>query len=346
MIMMKIALALLLVFSISTMAMADDALVMPAKVIRVYATGAFASADKEYDGSGASKDIPGMGGSTVKASYTNIGFAAEFGATDWITAAVQWAPGWNVASKLDITPALPMTLNANGFADIFAGAKFQIVGPKAPVQNETIRFAIAPGVKIPVGAIDWKTQATNLTNGKDATVYAIDKHILGVGARGYFDYVINEMFFLNLYSQFMYYPTAVKTIDDSLVGYMTVSSIQAGMPTYNPSLNYGYDLTLEFEPHFNYKIADGLTFSAGLPVTYSLAPALKVADDTLGAITKANGFALDASNILTIGPNVSIMTMKTALPLELKAGYTMPLMGENKMAMSSFVVQLKVYAKF
>ena len=37
-----------------------------------------------------------------------------------------------------------------------------------------------------------------------------DKHTLGVGARAYFDYVLNEMIYINLYGEFIYYPMTVK----------------------------------------------------------------------------------------------------------------------------------------
>ena len=33
----------------------------------------------------------------------------------------------------------------------------------------------------------------------------LDKHAFGIGARGYFDYVVSKMFFVNLYSEFIKY---------------------------------------------------------------------------------------------------------------------------------------------
>jgi hypothetical protein len=202
---------------------------------------------------------------------------------------------------------------------------------------------VAPGVKFPLGKVDWEKQATNYGAGDDFLAQAADKHTLGAGGRVYFDYVINEMFFLNLYSEFIYYPMAVDIIDTSVQGYGTVKTVQGGDPAYNPTVKYGYDLTLEFEPHFGMMIGDGLKLSAGVPVTYTMAPESEVSGDTYSAV----GFATTpAESLLTVGPNASLFFQKAALPFEVKLGYTLPLMGENSNATNTIVLQLKAYAKF
>lgn len=312
---------------------ADDALVMPAKVIRTYITGAYASITKAYDNDGKAQDI----GNDV--TVVNLGAAVEYGVTDWITGAVQWAPGYNVYSKIKNQDKASLA----DAADLFVGAKLQIVGPKAPVQNESIRFAVAPGVKIPLSSPDWAKQYSNLTSGSTFLAQAADRHTLGVGGRAYFDYVINEMFFLNLYSQFIFYPSTVKVKDSGVQANATVAGVQTIIPTYDPTLKYGYDLTLEFEPHFSTMLSDGLELSAGLPLTYEMIPATTLAGDTVSAVA----FAADPDkNILTIGPNASLFFQKTFLPIEIKAGYMLPLMGKNNEATNTIVLQLKAYAKF
>jgi hypothetical protein len=334
--MKKIVTLLVLLAVACSFVMADDALTLPAKVIRVYATGALATVKQEYDGSGKAQDkLPG------NITAINVGAAVEYGVTDWISAAVQWAPGYNVYSKVDATGY--DKANLADAADLFVGAKFQIVGPQAPVKNDMFRFAVAPGVKFPLGTVDWKKQYENYTGGDDFLLSAADKHTFGAGGRVYFDYVINEMFFLNLYSEFIYYPMAVDIIDTGLKGYGTVSSVQGGDPTYNPTVKYGYDLTLEFEPHFGTMIGDGLKLSAGVPFTYTMEPKTEVSGDTYSLV----GFATTpAESLLTIGPNASLFFQKAALPFEVKVGYTLPLMGENSNATNTLVLQLKAYAKF
>ncbi len=334
---MKKALILVLLIAMVAPIFADDALVMPAGVIRVYATGAYATINKAYDSDSKAQD-------TNKVTIGNIGAAAEFGINDWITAAAQWAPGYNVSSSIDKAPKATLADSA----DVFLGAKVQIIGPKAPVQNDMMRFAVAAGIKVPTSKPDWKTEFTNQQAGKDFLAAPADNQVLGLGGRGYFDYIISDKIFLNIYSEFIAYPAAVDVKDTSTTGFGTVAGTQLATsdPTYNPSLKYGYDLTLEFEPHFTTMIADGLEFGAGLPFTYKLNPGLTVSGDKYNAITAANNFAVDASNSLTVGPNVSLFFQKTFLPIEAKLGYTLPLAGKNSQATSIITLQVKFYAKF
>ena len=146
----------------------------------MYATGAYATVTQAYDASSTAKAL------TNNITVGNVGAAVEFGVTDWITAAAQWGPGYNVYSKIDNTPHA----NLADAADLFEGAKLQIVGP---------------GVKFPISTVDRKTQYANYASTtKDFLASAADKHTLAVGGRAYLDYVINKMLFLNLYSQFLY----------------------------------------------------------------------------------------------------------------------------------------------
>jgi hypothetical protein len=312
---------------------ADDALVMPAKVIRTYIVGAYADITKQYDSDGKSQDL------SNDVTAINLGGAVEYGVNDWITGAVQWAPGYFVYSKISGDDKATLA----DAADLFVGAKLQIIGPKAPVQNESIRLAFAPGVKIPLSSPDWAKQAQNYGSGDTYLGMPADRHTLGIGGRAYFDYVLNDKVFLNLYSQFIFYPTAVKAVDASLADYITVgmTRLATSDPSYDPSLKYGYDLTLEFEPHFNTMISDGLQFESGLPITLTMSPARSASNDTYDVYSSE-----EASNLLTVGPNVSLFFQKTFLPLELKLGYSLPLMGKNESATNTVVLELKAYAKF
>lgn len=129
--------ALLLLAVLALPAFADDALVLPAGVLRVYAVPVYAWASKQYDNNGTVQDIAAVPGTTATVSIFNMGFAAEYGALDWLTAAVQWTPGWYAWSDVATTPASPEKLNLNGFDDLFAGAKIQILWEKGLVQNES-----------------------------------------------------------------------------------------------------------------------------------------------------------------------------------------------------------------
>ncbi len=330
--MKKIAtLGIIALLCAGSLAFADDALVMPAHVGRVYMTNTYAFANGGYDkdgkyttySSGANLLLGNLG--PMKAY--NMGFALEYGITDWITGAVQWAPGWNVWSDVDasLAPMSSSKINLNGLYDIFVGAKLQIVGEKAPVQNSMFRFAVAPGVKIPLPATNMSDQLTNFTKGDPVTMQQLDSHVFALGGRAYFDYIINQMFFANLYSEFIYYP------------------VEGDYKNYDPSVStstqkiaYGYKLTLEAEPHFQTLINQGLQFGAGLPITYITTPNYKVD----GTEVSDTGTA-----VLNLGPNASIFFLNTLLPVEFKLGYTFPVYGKNTYATNALTLVAKVYFK-
>jgi len=316
---------------------ADDALVMPSHVIRTYLVGVYANIAKAYDNDGKKQDLPN-GIDSIK--VFNLGAAVEYGVNDWVTGAVQWVPGYNISSKIDGTGMDKATLADS--ADLFVGAKLQIVGPKAPVQNDSVRLAFAPGIKIPLSKPDYEKEAENAGKGDNFLIQSADKHLFGIGGRGFFDYVVNEMVFLNLYTQLIYYPASIKAVDYSLTGYKTVAGYRAGYhdASYDPSFKLGYDFTLEFEPHFNKMLNDSIEFEAGLPFTYTASPALSVSDDTYDVYADQN-----PSHLLTMGPNVSLFFQKTFIPLELELGYTFPLLGKNDNASNLLLLELKAYAK-
>jgi hypothetical protein len=320
---MRKVLVFLLLAAIAIPIFADDALVLPAGVLRLYVVPVYAMADKMYDNSGKAQDIA-FGLATAKLSLFNLGFAAEYGVTDWMSAALQWTPGWYAWSDLALTPSLPVNFNVNGYDDLFAGAKIQIVGEKGLVENKQFRFAVAPGVKIPLADVDWEQQQKNLVAGDDTTITSLAKHALGVGARGYFDYVIDDMFFVNLYSEYIY-----------LFERKNVETNPFSLTKEN--INWGYELTFEIEPHFQTMIADGIQFEAGLPLTYTTTPTQQV-----------NGVDVPDSDtaLLSIRPNVSVFFLKSPIPIEAKLQYALPIMGKNTFNISAIDLELRAYLKF
>lgn len=320
---------------------ADDALVLPARVIRTYFVGAYASASKGYDSDGKSYSLSSATDSYDSIKAFNLGLAVEYGINDWISGAVQWVPGYFVASKVESDAFGNATPSLADAADLFMGAKVQIVGEKAPVQSNKVRFAFAPGIKVPLSKPDWSKEVENIAAQKDFLFNQADKHTFAIGGRGFFDYIVNEQIFLNLYSQFLFYPGSVKVADSGLYGNQVVSGYQAFYPNYDPSLKYGYDLTLEFEPHYSTMVSDGIEFEAGLPLTYTYSPAPTVSDDTHNAF---DGKFPD-SKFLTLGPNVTLFFQKAPLPIEVEMGDYIPLAGKNTPATNSFFLELKVYAK-
>ena len=328
---MKKALVLLSVF-IAALALplfADDALVMPKGVFRTYITAAYGFGDSHWDKNGDKQDgydgeLPSDKNSL---SAINLGLVLEFGINEWITGGIQWAPGINVGAKLDDT-GLPYAGDAlvNGAYDLQVGAKLQIVGPEgAPVQNDKIRFVVTPGVQIPLGGADFEDEYENITKGDDFIIQDPANHAWGIGGKLDVDYIINEMFFVNAHGQLKYYFERSDVYR---------SPLEAAMGT-KVDVKPGYDLTLEFEPHFGMPLGPG-QFSAGLPVTY----------DKSGESEKDGEGQDNANYRLSIGPSASYLFKVGPLPLETKLGYVLPLAGEKASATNQVVFQLKVYFQF
>ena len=277
-------LALLL---LSSALFADDAKVMPLRTGRLSLAPSFTMGEKKFDDEG----------SRVDAQYDslkmlNFGAALEYGIISWITGAIQWAPGVNMWSKLDMSlPLANMSLSTSDVrlldvGDLFVGAKMQILGKDAPVKNEMIRLAFAPGIKIPFSGPDFDKQAENAVKGDKVTPDTLDNHALAAGLRSYFDFIINDKFFINFYNEALFYATKR---DLGKTGYqqnLVASGIDqinqlagALMPTA-PALfeygktKYGYELTFELEPTFSTPLGP-ILFTASLPITYKTTPGKK-----------------------------------------------------------------------
>jgi hypothetical protein len=316
---MKKILILMLLCTFVVPIFADDALVLPKSVMRFYIVPTYSFANGEYNQDGDLDDpIPGL----EKLQLSTVGAAVEYGVTDWISVAVQWTPGWGVWSKFDFDDKAKLT----GPFDVFAGAKVQIIGPKAPVANDTMRFCLAPGLKIPLPGPDSADALADWIAGDDYLLTNTDKHILGLGGRAYFDYLFTEDFFLNLYSEFIYYPTEASTETGGLQ--------EAGPPV---DVGYGYDLTLEVEPSFWPWVAEGMQLKLGVPVTYTKTPEPEI--DGVAQTDKD-------SYLLTVAPSVALFTTVLPMPIEVKASYSLPLMGKNEYATNTIILQIKGFLKF
>ena len=330
---------------------ADDASVMPKMVGRFYVAPIYSFAMSEFDTDGKSQKFD-----DGSLKLFNLGFALEYGIINWITAAVQWVPGWTPWSNIKAVTGMPDT-NTNGVADIFAGAKFLLIGEQAPIKASVIRFALAPGVIIPLPGPDFEKEVEKVMASEKATLGSMDNHVFAAGGRIYFDYVVNKNFFINLYNETIVYPIKQDLNKNGPTFAMAKAGAAAAMG--NPlimgidgEINYKYSLTFELEPVFSMPIADGINFSAGLPVNYNFKPAYgysfsypealapaaatitPILEDTLGS---------DPHHILYLNPNVSVFFMKTPLPLEFKLTYGLPVWGQNAMARHNASLQIRAY---
>ena len=339
-----IALSLILL-AIGAMAFADDAKVMPGMVGRLYVAPNFSFASSAWDDDSEKVDFD----DSIK--VFNLAFALEFGVIDWITAAIQWTPGWTAWSDLEGATGFKDS-NTNGVADLFVGAKIQIIGEKAPVQNDTFRLALALGAKIPLPGPDFEKEAVNLGTGKEATLVNMDNHVFGAGARFYFDWQLADSFFINLYNETILYLGKKNMKDAGLTEYGTLAAAAASGVT-GGEVDYKYELTFEIEGVYTTSIADGVSLTAGLPVNFKYKPEFEYSFDFAAAVPdaakpviKENLLAALApadSLCLSINPNVSVFLTKTPLPLEFKLGYNLPVWGKNAQATNTVVLQIKAY---
>ncbi|MCF7948889.1 MAG: hypothetical protein K9M94_09925, partial [Spirochaetia bacterium] len=329
---MKKLLLVLIMLALVLPAFADDAKVLPKGVLRTYIVPVYSFATGQYNEDGDLKDFTELGQPTDKLTAFNLGGAIEYGVNEWISAAVQWTPGYTFGAtfKSDGTIAgdfVEESYTVQGPAEVFIGAKMQIVGEQAPVQNDMFRAAFAPGVMLPTAfGYDPEEEAAKTLGTGDEINLGASKNATGLGARFYADYIINKMFFLNLYSQFKYF--------------FPVDTAKTDLAHYNPAadeVDYGYELTVEAEPHFNTMVADGVELSVGVPFTYVTTPDVKY-DDTEAPDS--------ATNSLYVKPSVSTFLMKLPLPMEFKVGYEYPIMGTNIQARNNVVFQIKTYMKF
>jgi hypothetical protein len=359
--MKKITVLLVLCFLCGTVFLfADDASVLPARVGRVYFTPTFAFANGGYDKDGAYESYD-SGEGAMKGFL--LGAAMEYGVLDWISAALQWTPGWMAASDVDTSAIASDSVNANGVSDLFVGGKVQIVGEKAPVKTSMFRWSRATGIQAPVPGPDYEEQLKHAGKSGNEPVTAAnqDTHVLGLGIRSYFDYVINENFYIDLYGEFIGYPMKGKLTESGYKEYAISKNIDvtkaslAGTPlagelSYTDEVNLGYDLTLELEPVYSLPLAQGVRFTAGLPLTYKFYPGKKydvtVSDQLVAVNPAAAALRLedeDPSHDLSLKPSVAFFFTDFFLPTELKLNYSAPIAGNNKMATHSVTLQIKIY---
>ena len=336
---------------VSTALFADDAKVMPARVGRFYLAPTYGFTHGEFDEEGR------IVGSLSTMRMFNLGLALEYGITNWITGAIQWAPGWNMWSNINTIFGESTYANMNGVADLFLGAKMQIIGTQAPVVNEMFRLAFAPGIKIPLPGPDFEEQGKNRNNGDSFTVGNIDNHVLGLGLRSYLDFIVNENFFINLYNEVILYPVKGDFAKAGVGEYLNLAGTNAAIAALDSSvegkINYGYALTFELEPTFTANIADRTIFTAGLPLNYQTSPGAKYeftgsgvagagAAEGLGAIFEDG----KQSHLLAFKPNASVFFMGWALPMEFKLQYSAALAGKNNNALNTLTFQARFYFKF
>jgi len=329
---------------------ADDAIVLPQGVFRFRVVPSYSMFTKGYDDSGKSIDTAPTG------SVTALSSAFELGIIDPITLGLQWAPGYYVASNLKDFPAETLPLDKGektGPDDLQIGAKIEVFGTKGFIPNDALRLAFTVGPVIPLDSYDADKEAQNYVAGKAFRISSSSAHqSIGFGLKTDADYKINEMFFLNLHGEAFYYMPndsvafSTAAYHEGMIAALTpyygaaAASAMADVaaPLIKTKTVYGIEPMFEFEPHATFDLGGGSSINAGLPFTYSMT--MKGTSTTAGVDTD-----IDATSLLTVGPNVSLFTKIGPLPVETELQYVLPLMGKNATAISTFSLQVKIFGK-
>ena len=304
---------------------AEDAIVMPGRVGRVYVVPSYVGMPGFFNSDGEYKEHEkGKGAINV----FNLAFALEYGVNDWITAAFQWTPAWNVWSKVDVDTSAKSDVNLNGVYDIFVGAKMQIIGKKAPVQNDMLRLSVAPGVKIPLPGPDYEEQAKNYAKGDPVTMVNADKHVFGVGGRLWVDYY-SENIYAFLYNELIAFPVKGKISESGLAerimfdGFNTNAGL-AGVKQID-EVDYGFDYNLIFEPGYIFNNIGPGNLTVSLPVNYTFYPGKKYGGLEGPAIALAVMSSLfkdeDPSNKLNLNPALGYKIINDTLTAEFKLNF-------------------------
>ena len=329
---MKKVLIVLLLAAMVAPVFADDAATLPAGVMRTRIIPSLTIVNEWFDSSGSRQSNnpnPALPGVMDSAQLYNLSGAIEYGITDWLTAGVQWTPGWTFNSNIDFETDFPNdNLVSTGVNDLFVGFKAQVLGPNGLAPNQQVRLAITPGVKIPLSQYDGTEEAANVglplalqQSTSDYRLSRTDRGAWGLGGRFALDYFITPDLFINLYNQTSYFLPVTQDL----------------RPTEtNVKVEYGIESIFEIEANYSMPLGNGVNLGLGLPVTYAI-----TAEDTVGGNAEDN-----ASKLLTVGPSVSFFFTSWALPMEFELGYTLPIMGENSPAANTISLQIKNFLRF
>jgi len=321
---------------------AENALVMPARIGRVYVVPTFINFDRQFDADGNLGDFP------APTTMFNLGFALEYGINPWITGAVQWTPGVNVWSNVDMREGDEGRVS--GMGDLFVGAKFQVLGPVAPITNSTFRVAFAPGVKIPMGTPDFAGEVPDfMREGGVPNVAPLDNHVFAFGLRSFFDWVISDAFYINLFNEVIFHPVRGRFGDLGLTQAVQATSLAAAtggaITTADLDVNFRTQWTFQIEPHFVHRFESPMVaFEAGLPLTYFFTRGFTVEDVPAGIPMPAL-IPQDQGSVhrLSIGPNVSAFFMQWPVPMEFVLGYDIVLWGQNTPVRHVLSFQIRAY---
>ncbi|WLD57987.1 hypothetical protein NFC81_14920 [Salinispirillum sp. LH 10-3-1] len=320
--MLRKAIALPLLAGLAIPVFADDANVLPQGVLRTTIAPSITTIDSVFESDGSTAD-PQFG----KVTVNTLSLALEYGVTDWLTAGVQWAPGYVLSGGV----ADEESIDLSGANDLFVGAKIQLLGSSGLSRSDSMRLAITPGIKIPTSSYDADAERSNALASDDFRPQRTDRGAWGLGARTSFDLIITENFYINLYNQTSVFLETTQDFGVQVVEGVGVFSVE------DAKVQYGTEMIFEAEANYTMNMANGIRTSFGLPVTYTMTGETEVN----GNVSAAN----EESWSVAVGPSVSVFFTQWALPMEFQLGYSTVLAGENSNATNTISLQVKNFLR-
>ncbi|MCG8479772.1 MAG: hypothetical protein MI724_11795 [Spirochaetales bacterium] len=343
---MKKIVIVLLLAAVAAPMFAADAAVLPQGVGRLYLVPAYSFWSDTFDDDGERQDAASGDSTTF-----NLAAALEYGVTPWISAGLQYIPGYVFAN--DFSDA--ENVDATGSSSLDIGAKFQIIGPNAPVPNETMRLTFLPGLIVPLDPYDAEEAATDNATGDDFATDGVSNDSFGFGMQTAFDYFVTPEFYVNLFNEFRIYG-AEDFEEAGIEPYVAWATANAGvggaLQEPDAQIYPGYDLTFEIEPTFQTMITDTIQFTGSLATTWDYSPGPRFAEDledAQGGSAVQEGIedaAFTESHLLSLGPSAAFFLRALPVPMEFQFDASIPVWGRNIDARNTILFQWEIYFAF
>lgn len=374
--MKRIVVLVLLVAMFATTAFADDAKVLPRGISRVTFVPVFAFVQGLWDAEGEQFDNEDNAADQLPDEMIFLfGGAYEYGLTNQISLGLQWAPAYQFAVDADATGTDDYDAQAKGFEQIDVGAEIQVLGEQGYVPNEMFRFSATPGVGIALPAFsDWSAAGTDIANQNSAPIPgSVNRSEFQVGLLLNFDYVINDTFEWNVFTEGRYKFGRTADVSDFYNAF--IAEAAAGTPGYNGEdaystydITYGPRMSLEVgtQPKAHFQVAESVRLDVSVSGVFALDTVQKVETDveldpTFGALlvgavgadpaaaalgVVADDFSVepdDPSYVFSIEPEVGAFITALPLPLEFVASYNIGLFGQNQTQAQRLILKLRAF---
>ena len=220
----------------------------------------------------------------------NLGLGADYGITPWLSLSLDWIPGITLWSTYN---GRTETIR---FADMNIFGRVQIFGTDALLPLEGMRLAAALGIKYPLPPRNGERELAD--------------HLWGAALRVFYDYYVNELYYLNAALEAGYYPD--QWLDSPRFRNGEGKPGRVSRPAA---------FTLEVDNRFTYSLREGMILRGSLPLLLGASLRTAVGGE------RVSGFGWNVS----VRPTAGIYLENLApLPLELSLGYDFPLAGNPR----------------